>query len=199
MADDSTQTLRVQGWLDGLRAGDAAALDALIRHVSDRLQRLTRQMLARHPAVKRWAQTDDVVQGALVRLVRAVRHVQPSSLRAFFALATQQVRWELLDLARHFHGPEGEGRNHASGDGSFPDPPDLSHDGSLLAEWGDLHRQIEALPDEQREVVDLLFYQGLAQQEAAVLLEVTVRTVQRRWHAALVKLHETWQGQWPGE
>jgi RNA polymerase sigma-70 factor (ECF subfamily) len=198
VADETTQTLRIQGWLEGLRKGDAAALDALIRHVSDRLQRLTRQMLAGHPAVRRWAQTDDVVQGALVRLVRAVRNVHPASLRDFFALATQQVRWELLDLARHFHGPEGEGRNHASGT-AFPEPADLSHEGSALAEWADLHRQIEALPGEQREVVDLLFYQGLSQQESADLLGVTVRTVQRRWHAALLVLHQTWKGQWPGE
>jgi RNA polymerase sigma-70 factor (ECF subfamily) len=67
-----------------------------------------------------------------------------------------------------------------------------------LAEWSDLHRRIGELPAEVREVVDLLFYQGLMQAEAAELLGVTVRTVQRRWQAALLKLHRNLKGQWPG-
>ena len=34
--------------------------------------------------------------------------------------------------------------------------------------------------------------------EAAALLGVAVRTVQRRWQSALLKLHELLKGQWPG-
>lgn len=198
MTEDNPQSLRLQGWLERLGAGDEAALDELIRHVSDRLRRLTHQLLAGHPAVKRWAETDDVLQGALVRLVRALGNVRPASLRDFFALATQQIRWELLDLARHLYGPEGEGANHASASGNAPEAADSSHDGAALAEWSELHRHIGELPEEQREVVGLLFYQGLAQQEAAALLGVAVRTVQRRWHAALLALHQNWHGEWPG-
>jgi DNA-directed RNA polymerase specialized sigma24 family protein len=36
------------------------------------------------------------------------------------------------------------------------------------------------LPDDEHEVVELLFYQELPQEEAARLLDVSVRTVQRR-------------------
>jgi RNA polymerase sigma-70 factor (ECF subfamily) len=198
VTEEESQGLRLQGWLERLGAGDESALDELIRHVSDRLQRLTHQLLAGHPAVKRWAQTDDVLQGALMRLVRAVRNVRPASLRDFFALATQQIRWELIDLARHLYGPEGEGANHASASGSVPELADSSPDGAALAEWGELHRHIGELPEEQREVVGLLFYQGLSQQEAATLLGVAVRTVQRRWHAALVALQQSCHGEWPG-
>jgi DNA-directed RNA polymerase specialized sigma24 family protein len=39
----------------------------------------------------------------------------------------------------------------------------------------------------------LLFYQGLSQAEAAALLGVSVRTIQRRWHEALQKLHDAWK------
>ncbi len=202
MAETSPQTVQLQGWMQRLRAGDDAVLDELIRHVSGRLQRLTRQMLKSHPAVKRWAQTEDVLQGALVRLLRAVRNVQPNSMRDFFALATQQIRWELIDLARHFYGPQGQGTKHATHcdepDGKpLYDQPDPTAEPSNLAEWCEFHEKIDELPDEEREVVGLLFYQGLPQAEAAALLNVTVRTVQRRWHAALVKLHQTLQGHWP--
>jgi DNA-directed RNA polymerase specialized sigma24 family protein len=35
----------------------------------------------------------------------------------------------------------------------------------------------------------------MAQAEAAELLNVSVRTVQRRWHSALWKLHARWNGE----
>lgn len=201
MSEPSPQTLQLQDWLQRLRAGDPAAPDELLRHVSGRLQRLTRQMLRGHPAVHRWAQTEDVLQGALMRLLRAVRDVKPSSARDFFALATQQIRRELIDLARHYYGPHGLGANHVTpgpdGLRPGPDPGNESTEPSRLAEWCEFHRKIDELPEEQREVVGLLFYQGLTQAEAAALLGVTVRTVQRRWHAALVQLHDTMKGQWP--
>ena len=56
---------------------------------------------------------------------------------------------------------------------------------------------IAALPDDEREVVGLLFYQELPQAEAAALLHVTVRTVQRRWQSARFALHEALQGEVP--
>jgi RNA polymerase sigma-70 factor (ECF subfamily) len=202
MTDVSPQTLELQAHLDRMRAGDLAARDELFRLVCGRLERLTRKMLRGFPGVKRWAQTDDVLQSALVRLLRALKDVQPASMREFFALTTEQIRRELLDLARHYYGPQGEGANHAShaGDGAQPayDRADLSAEPSTLAAWGEFHQQVSRLPLEEREVVDLLFYQELTQAEAAAILGVTVRTVQRRWQAALLRLHDVLQGQWPG-
>ena len=84
--------------------------------------------------------------------------------------------------------PTRPGANHASASGS-PDQPEKTHDPDDLDEWTDIHRQIELLPEEEREVVGLLFYQGLPQADAAAVLDVTVRTVQRRWHATLIRLH----------
>ena len=62
---------------------------------------------------------------------------------------------------------------------------------------GSLHDHISDLPEDEREVVGLLFYQGLSQAEAAAVLGVAKRTVQRRWQAALLKLHRVLKGQWP--
>lgn len=115
MAGSSWQTQELQQWLQRMQDGDRGGLDELLRHACDRLERLARQMLGAHPAVQRWAQTDDVLQGALLRLARALESVHPASMRDFFALAAQQVRRELIDLARHYYGPHGTGANHASG------------------------------------------------------------------------------------
>ena len=64
-----------------------------------------------------------------------------------------------------------------------------THEPCSLAQWSELHQHIGGLPEEEREVVGLLFYQGLSQAEVAEVLNVSVRTVQRRWHAALCRLH----------
>ncbi|HEV3256484.1 MAG TPA: sigma-70 family RNA polymerase sigma factor [Gemmataceae bacterium] len=200
----SPRSTQVRQWLERMGAGDLAARDELIRHVCGRLERLTRQMLKSYPGVQRWAQTDDVLQGAMMRLLRALREVKPTIMREFFGLAAQQVRRELLDLARHFYGPLGAGAHHASQAGrSGSGPPayeqeDVSREPSSLAEWCEFHHQVEQLPEEEREVVGLLFYQGLPQAEAAALLNVTVRTVQRRWQSALLQLHKILKDQWPG-
>jgi RNA polymerase sigma-70 factor (ECF subfamily) len=203
MADASPASAELQGCLDRLRAGDASARDELVRRAGARLERLTRKMLRGFPGVHRWEQTDDVLQNALVRLLRALRDVHPASVREFFGLSTELIRRELLDLTKHYFGPRGPGTNHATnagrGDGEPPayERTDASHEPSALAAWCEFHGHIAELPDDEREVVGLLFYQGLPQPEAAALLRVTVRTVQRRWQSALLKLHQVLKGHWP--
>ena len=129
-----------------------------------------------------------------MRLLRSLHEVRPATPRDFFALATLQIRRELLDLARHYFGPQGAGANHAShgrDSEAVPlDPADSGAEPSLQAEWCEFHRIVETLPHEERDVVGLLYYHGMTQVEAAEILGVTVRTVQRRWHASLLELHK---------
>lgn len=177
--------------------GDSDALNSLIERSGTRLRSLARHMLNGSPALRRWTGSDDVLQNSLIRLVRALEAVKPTSSRDFFGLAALQMRRELIDLARHFFGPRGHGANHESGSDerlldagvkSEPNQPDV------LAQWAELHEHIGKLPEEQREIVDLIFYQGLNQAETAEVLSVSVRTVQRRWHAVLLKLNEFLEG-----
>src|SRR4051794_41953005 len=69
MSDEAVNTAQLNNWIDRLRAGDPAARDELLRKVCNRLERLARKMLQRFPDVRRWAQTDDVLQNALMRLM----------------------------------------------------------------------------------------------------------------------------------
>jgi RNA polymerase sigma-70 factor (ECF subfamily) len=195
MTNSNSQYSLMQQLLPRAVAGDAAALDALLRHCGDRLTLLTRRMLGDFQRVRRWAETDDVLQNSLLRLVGALRDVKPATTRDFYALATLQIRRELIDLARHYYGPEGLGANHDSrGKDSQLNgaPADSRSEPGSLAQWTELHEKIGGLPDEEREVVGLLFYQGFSQAEAAELLGISLRTVQRRWHDALCKLHRVW-------
>jgi RNA polymerase sigma-70 factor (ECF subfamily) len=201
MAETSTQ-LRL--FLSRMQTGDDDARNEFFRLMSGRLERLTRKMLQQFPGVRRWTATDDVLQNALVRLLRALDALQPTTTREFVCLATEHIRRELIDLARHYYGPLGPGANHESTGGATGsnDPllaaPDAEEGPAALAAWCEFHEQVRKLPTDEREVVDLLFYQELTQVEAAELLQVTVRTVQRRWQSALLKLHALLKDHWPG-
>jgi RNA polymerase sigma-70 factor (ECF subfamily) len=204
MGDD--QTTRIQDCLDRLRCGDPSGRDDLIRCAAGRLEQLTRAMLRDYARLKRWEETGDVLQGALLRLTRALGQVIPATARDFYRLAAVHIRRELIDLARHYYRPDGPGARHASecrqanGDSVPPayEQAGSTDEPSRLAAWTELHRQVEALPEEEREVFDLLWYQGLTQPEAARLLDVSERTLKRRWQAARLRLHEALRGEWPG-
>jgi RNA polymerase sigma-70 factor (ECF subfamily) len=191
---DSRLTI-LQDLLPRAVAGDEAALDALLRHCSDRLTLLTRRMLGDFRRVRRWAETDDVLQNALVRLLGALRSVRPQTPRAFLALASLQIRRELLDLVRHFYGPQGIGAHHDSLPAGADGSAGPAAEPTAKARWTELHELVDSLPSEEREVVDLLFYQGLSQAEAGEMMGVSLRTVQRRWHDALCRLHEAWKSE----
>ena len=147
-------------------------------------------MLRGFPRVHRWEQTDDVLQNSLVRLDRAMRSVVPTTAQEFLGLATTQIRRELIDLARRYSGPEGMGANHGSWadananagtDDAAADVSELTHEPSRLALWTEFHRHVAELPEEDREVFELLWYQGLTQAEAGAVLGISERTVSRRW------------------
>jgi RNA polymerase sigma-70 factor (ECF subfamily) len=204
MADHPTAQLQL--CLDRLHQGDESARAELLGGACGRLERLTHVMLKDYPRLKRWEETGDVLQNALIRLQRALHTITPATLRDFYRLATLQIRRELLDLVRHYHGPEGPGaREHqlasgsdASGNGAVGEPGNSSLEPSGLLAWSEFHQQVEALPEEEREVFDLLWYQGLAHTEAAEILGVSPRTVKRRWQAACLQLHERLHGNLPG-
>jgi RNA polymerase sigma-70 factor (ECF subfamily) len=187
----SFRTSHLWGLVDRMRAGDQAAADELFRHLGERLERLARRMLRGFPAVRRWEQTPDVVQKASLRLLQALRTVRPDSTRAFFALAGKHMRYELMDLKQHYraanamHTTDGVAGSCGTPAHEAVDPAPGPDE---LDEWCAFHRQIETLPEEERAVVDLHFYQGLSKAEAAELLGVQVRTVQRLWNAALRRL-----------
>jgi RNA polymerase sigma factor (sigma-70 family) len=195
MADSAAKTTVLIELLERMHGGDLVARDELIRAFQGRLELLARKMFARYPGVGRWVEVEDVLQNSLLRLLRALESVRPDSTRAFFGLAAEQMRRELLDLGRHYYGRQGSGANHASGvddaSASRPgfEPADRGNDEGDLERWCQFHLQVEKLAAQEREVVSLIFYHGWTQPQVAELFEVNVRTVRRWWEAALIKLH----------
>lgn len=196
MSDDSRTTV-LQQYLDRWHRGDEAARNELLRHAAGRLTRLARKMFRDFPALRRWEETDDVLQNALIRLSRALQDMEIPSVYDFFRVAALQIRRELLDLAKHYFGAHGAGA-HDAGPAPAPEPENDTHNPGRLAVWTEFHRQVEALPAPEKEVFDLIWYQELPQAEVADLLKVDVRTVKRRWLAARLKLDQALHGDLPG-
>jgi RNA polymerase sigma factor (sigma-70 family) len=199
-ADSSFDTLQLHDYLDRYRAGDRAATDAFLRRVCGRLERLARSMLRGFPSVRRWADTDDVLQSALMRLLRTLQATRPESTRHFANLAALHIRRELIDLARHFRNRldrPGGAADSQDGDGAA-DPVDPGSDAAdELDLWTAFHEQVDQLPAEEREVVGLTFYHGWAQAQIAELFQVDERTVRRRMRSAALKLTGALGGRLP--
>ena len=183
MGEPPISTMQLQALLD---QGNDQAYEELLGLASVRLQKLARKMLRDFPNLRRWEQTDDIFQSAALRLHRSLSEVKPESVRQFFGLAATQIRRTLIDLARHHYGPLGQGANHDSS-------PQREHQAKAdspetLAAWAEFHEQVDELPEDQREVFQLLWYSGTTQKEAAELLNTSERTVLRRYHKAKLSL-----------
>ncbi|HEX5269533.1 MAG TPA: sigma-70 family RNA polymerase sigma factor [Gemmataceae bacterium] len=192
----SLRTAQMHAWLERIRAGDREACDELIRASCRRLERLARRMLRDFANLRPLADTGDVLNGALLRLVETLQKLDPPppSARDYYALAACHVRRELIDLARYYgRAKRGGGRPVAlaptDSDGRGIDPPDPAADSpDALESWARFHEAVEGLPAEQREVVGLKFYHGWGTAEIAELLGLEERTCRRRWRDACLAL-----------
>ena len=173
----SPRTQAIQGCVNRLNEGDESAKEELLKVAGERLIVLTRKMKRGYHKVGRWEQTDDVNQGALIRLHKALAVTKINDAQHFLRLAAKQIRRELIDLARKHQGAEGLAANYMSDAGAINvqtsqahlafDRAELTNDPAAICEWGEFHELIEQLPDEQRSVVDLVLYHGMTQAEVA--------------------------------
>jgi RNA polymerase sigma factor (sigma-70 family) len=191
----SDQTTHLQFLLDRLRQGDDSARRELIGCAYERLRLLAWRTL--HKDFHRFEklhETDSILDEAVVRLLKALEQEQPTTLQGFFALAAKKIREVLLDVARQQRRRRGEGlpEDVAPGCSSESSPryeaADTTHDPATLAEWSEFHKMVEALPEEERAVVDLHWYQGLTQAETAAILGISQRQVSRLWIRATGRL-----------
>lgn len=201
--NDELRLGELERMVERLKAGDETARDELIRNSWDRLRRLAKKMLGDFPAVRRWEETDDVFQRSTVRLWEALKVVTPENTRHYFNLAALQVRRELIDLSRNLNGPQGINTNQDSVDGAETgqaagsDGTD-TYDSNRLAVWTEFHESIDKLDEEDREVFQLIWYQGLRQNMVAELLGLSQKTVSRRWQSSRRRIYELLGGQLPG-
>jgi RNA polymerase sigma-70 factor (ECF subfamily) len=187
MSEEPT-TAAVQRYLDAL-AGDQPAepiVRALLDRAVCRLHVLCANLLYRQyrrltlPPLN--VQSDELLGAVVQRLLKAMRSVRPQTVRQFFALVNQHMRWELNDLARRLD----EQPTFVELDcGKVPAPPSS---GALTPNGRRMLEAIDQLPEDEREVFELVRIQALTQVEVAKVLGMSSKTVQRRLNHSLVLL-----------
>jgi RNA polymerase sigma-70 factor (ECF subfamily) len=190
----------IQRYLNALPADTSA--EPLIRELLDRavcrLRTLSAAMLYRKyprlalPPLN--LEADELLGGVVAGLLTALRTVRPRTVRQFFALATQHMRWQLNDLARRLDNQPAAG---ALAEGSVAAPSSSSGSG-LTPDTRRMLEAIEDLPGDEREVFDLIRIQGLTYAEAAALIETSIATVQRRLSRARLRLAQQLADLLPG-
>jgi RNA polymerase sigma-70 factor (ECF subfamily) len=188
MGEEPT-TVAVQRLLDAL-TGDTPP-EPIVRELLDRavrrLQLLSGALL--HRSYPRLTQpplnlgTDELLGGVVAGLIAAMRKVRPRTTREFFGLAAQHMRWQLNDLARLL---DEQSAVLELDDGGVPSPP--SGGSTLTPNARRMLEAIDGLPEDEREAFNLIRIQGLTQPEAAEVLGVSVKTVQRRLNRARLLL-----------
>ena len=191
MHEDPT-TVVIQRYLEAL-PGDTAA-EPLIRELLERAVGRLRLLCATllYKSYPRLTQppvnleTDELLRGVVAGLLTALRATRPPTVRQFFGLANQHMRWQLNDLARRLDERPAAAALAESGVAAPP-----SSAGSVLTPDGRrMLGAIEGLPEDEREVFDLVGVQGLTHAEAAAVVGVSQKTVQRRLHRARLLLAE---------
>src|ERR1700724_2410496 len=155
-------TAAVQRYLDAL-AGDQPA-EPIVRALLDRsvrrLQLLCTNLLYRKyrrltlPPVN--LQPEEMLDAVVERLLKAMRSVHPQTVRQFFALVNQHMRWELNDVARRL---DEQPTAVEVREDMLPAPPASS--GSVLTPDGcRILKAIDELPEDEREAFGLVHVQG---------------------------------------
>jgi RNA polymerase sigma-70 factor (ECF subfamily) len=188
---DGTTSIRIQGCLNRLKAGEESARDELLTVAENRLHVLTQKMFWPGQPLRKWEEEDDVFQEAALKLWRSLKAVTPATPYEFFGLAALQIRRTLIDLYRRVTRRKGFARFRSlpAGEGAQAfDFPDKSCSPRDLESWVSFHEEVDKLDEPERAVVDLVFYHDCLWSEVAELLAIPGEAAINRWESAKKKL-----------
>jgi RNA polymerase sigma factor (sigma-70 family) len=199
-------------WCAQLDQGGEAARQAK-GEICERTWELTsdraRAKLHQTPWVRRWEETDDLHSSLNLRLLDILdKGHRPRSDRHLIGLAAQVVGRLLIDSSRKLYGPEGLGRNHATDAGQGVD--DTTHAGPManavdrndsvvdLSMCAEFHEWIRALPEDDRELFEMMYYLAMKEEDVAHVMNCSSKTVHRRWRRLKERLADAVKDHWPG-
>jgi RNA polymerase sigma factor (sigma-70 family) len=195
---DDLTTVVIQRYLDDL--ANNVPVEPVIRALLDRAIHRLHQFCANvlhrgYPRLTRPPlnlQVDEMLSAVVERLLKALREARPGTVRQFYALASQHMRWELNDLARRLD------EQQVAVELSDSDVPAIISDSGLTPDGRRMLEAIAGLPEVEREVFDLVRIQGMTQSEAAEILDISIATLKRRLNRGLQLLAEKLSDLRPG-
>ena len=177
------------------QSGDRGLYEVLMR----RYERELFSYLRRYTGNAEMA--EDAFQGTFLQV--HLKCHQFDSTRRFrpwlYAIATNQAidvqrrnkRHRMVSLSRSTTEDGGEGGGWSEKlVGDCVDPLVMAS-GSEESRW--VHEHVDALGESMKQVVHLVYYQGMKYREAAEVLGIPVGTVKSRLHAAVQRLSTVWE------
>lgn len=163
-----------------IASGDQAAEAELLPQVYDELRRLARACF-RGERTGHTLQPTALVHEAYLRLV-GTRKVDWQDRQHFFAVAAQVMRRVLVDHARQRTAAKrGGGRVPAALESEFVVTEAFLDTALIVHELLDRLKQAD---ERQARIVEMRFFGGLNEEEIALILGVSSRTVIRDWKMA---------------
>lgn len=166
--------------LVSLRDGDRSALDLLLAKVYDELHEMADRALSSRTGEETLA-TTVLVHETYLKL-QAQETLTLQDRRHFFAVAATAMRHIVIDHARRR-----KARKHGGGlkrvdleSGEIP----AGRSGEQLLALDQALSRLSELDDRAARVVELRFFAGLSVDEAALVLDIDPRTVDRDWRKA---------------
>jgi RNA polymerase sigma-70 factor (ECF subfamily) len=150
--------------LAGIRNGDARAFDTLVRRHTARFYALAYRF------TRRKAEAEDIVQQAFVNLWERPGTFQPDKNARFTTWFHRVIINASLNAARGQRNVALDDTMDVADNAPLPDARL-----ALLEEEKVVERAIARLPERQRVALNLSVYEGLADKEAAAIMNVNVK------------------------
>jgi len=185
----SPDTPLVTGLLHKWRDGDESALDQLLPLVHDTLHRLAHQYVNRERR-RHTLQTTALVNEAFLRLV-GQQDVDWEGRAHFFAVSAQAMRHILVDYARQrASGKRGGKFRLVTLDGEAAVSAERSAE---LVALDEALEALEKIHPRGSKVVELRYFGGMNNKEAAEVLRISETTAERDWRLARAWLYRELQ------
>lgn len=170
--------------LRAIEDGDGSASEELYRRLQEELRGLARVQLDKAGLGNSWQPTA-LVNQAWLRLAKR-EQLAAASRRHFFFTAARAMHDVVVEEARKRSSVRRGGRWKREDLELVDIPMDVPAE-SLLA-LDEAFDRLERHDSRCAEVVRLRFFAGLSEEEVAGVLEISLRTVQRDWRYARVRL-----------
>lgn len=173
--------------LERYRAGDSNAISGLIERHRKRVRDYVYMM------VKDSDLADDISQETFIKVVRVIDEDRYTDNGKFLSWVLRIAHNRVLDYFRASRTQNTIGESEAGYDilGNHSLAEDNVEDKMVASQIeADVRRLVEQLPDEQREVVQMRYYDGLSFKEIADKTDVSINTALGRMRYALINLRK---------
>ena len=188
----SNHSTTLHYWLNKHNAGDPGAMNELLRFSQERILEYIRQRIRGFRRLAPYVDSQDVLVDVQLKVAKSFGGEPFNDVMHFLRLTARLARHQMIDLTRRYFGPLGPGTNevHVDADQTesrflgVTEPQAMDKSPEQHALRTEVEDVIAALPEEHRDLFDLLYHNQMSRADAAEALGVSLSTLDRRWIAA---------------